>query len=211
MKALAYLILVLLAGCQTTAQKQMAHLRETQNLMAQNAQWCIQHIEANPTYQSLAVHISLNGNRPPSLQQLADNNYPDESEVKLLFSFHNDLIKCREQAIQALNASMPGAVPTLVAGYHAADLVTADLIQRKITYGESNKRIMALRDEYLVKLQTIGNQVDRELEQAHLQEIERQRQAMQSALMQWQYLNSINRPTTTNCITSNIGVNCTSY
>jgi hypothetical protein len=46
---------------------------------------------------------------------------------------------------------IPGLVPILVQSYHAGDIITVDLIQRKINRGEAIKKRLTLVDEYRVK------------------------------------------------------------
>ncbi len=120
----------------------------------QQFQQCIQEIEFKPAYQGLAQHISLNSDKKgPTLEQLTDSGMPSDDDVQDIIALHKDKQACREQTLEFYKKFSPGTVPMLLQAYDAADLITADLIERKITWGEYNKKITALKDDFRSKLQ----------------------------------------------------------
>src|SRR5208282_3187602 len=133
----------------------------------------------------------------------------------------NALEVCRTQVIEDVVKFLPGVIPMLTQLYHGSDLVMVDLIQRKVTWGEFNKRRMALIDDYTAKVQAFSDQLDRDLLASHRAELA-QRQAAFNALSQWSYqqqtlwqnqqlINTLSRPTFTHCTTTGNTVNCSSY
>ncbi|MGO9018734.1 MAG: TIGR02281 family clan AA aspartic protease [Syntrophobacteraceae bacterium] len=114
---------------------------------------CIQKIEFNPAYQNVARHIPLNGEKSPSLEQLTDNGIPSDEDIVTIKTIQKDVMVCREQYIVNLKKCEPGTIPKFLQFIHEIDLVKADLIEKKITWGEYNKRIIAVKDTFLGKQQ----------------------------------------------------------
>jgi hypothetical protein len=188
--SLMFLLLSLMAGCQTSAQRQSISIRENNKVASQKIRVCVHNIEINPAYQNIARHFPLNNFTNPTLPQLADNGTPSDEEIKDIIKFHNEMERCRLQAIQDYMKFLPGIVPIAVRLYHKSDLVTVDLIQRKITWGESNKRRMILKDEYMESARAFTQQVSNELIVSHNAELQ-QRQAALNALAQYAYQQQI--------------------
>lgn len=177
---------LLLISCQTMAQRQAASIRKNFADAVQNARNCRLNIYATPAYWGIAKHAPLFEDQSPRLDQLADEGVPKDEDIKTIIAVHNELEPCRVQLIKSLWTTIPGFVPILVQYYHSRELVTVDLIQRKITWGEYNKRHMALVDEYKIKAQAFDDQLVRELSASHQAELA-QRQAALNALSQWSY------------------------
>lgn len=105
--------------------------------------------------------------------------------------------------------------------YAKADENTLAFIQNKIAIGEYNTiehKDIAVRRE---KLNEGVANINQQLNQSHSYQLS-QRQAAARSLQQWSYqqqllqqnqqmINSINRPTTTNCRYVDSTINCTSY
>ncbi len=216
-------IIVLLFGCTTAAQRQASFIRENSEAVKQKVLVCSHKVETNPDYQKIAIHMPLviTATKHPTLLQLADNGMPSDEDIKAIISLHNEAEACRSQAIEDIVKFLPGIIPMLTQLYHGSDLVMVDLIQQKITWGESSKRRMALVDDYTAKVQAFSEQLDRDLAASHNAELA-QRQAALNALSQWAYqqqvlwqnqqlINTLNRPTFTHCTTNGNMVNCSSY
>jgi hypothetical protein len=121
---------------------------------AQNRATAMFKIEFKPAYQGIAQHIPLNSDKKgPTLEQLTDTGTPSDEDVQAIIAMHKDKTACREQVLEFNKEFNPGTVPMMLQAYDAADLITADLIQRKITWGEYNKKITALKDDFRSKLQ----------------------------------------------------------
>ncbi len=182
---------------------------------------CVRKIETNPAYRPMFQRIPFDARVNPTLTQLADNGVPNDEDIEAIIAIHNELAPCRERAIEDLMKIIPGIVPIHIQSLHAMDLIFVDLIQRKITWSEANKRRVALRDDSTAKLQVAGVQLDRELVASHHAELA-QRQAALDALRQWAYqqqvlrqnqqlINSLNRLVITNCSNYGNSVRCSSY
>lgn len=213
--------LVLISGCQTVTQRQVTSIREGSQAANQKIIACVSKIETNPAYQSIARHTPLNGQVNPTLAQLNDNGKPNDEDVQVIVAIHNEMAPCRERAIEDYMKITPGIIPTILQLYHASDLIAAELIQRKITWGEANKKSYALRVDYLTQIQVASVQLERDLATSHQVELA-QRQAALNSLSQWAYqqqvlmqnqqmINSLIRPVITNCTNYDNSTHCTSY
>ncbi|BBL75371.1 hypothetical protein MishRS11D_24690 [Methylomagnum ishizawai] len=113
-------------------------------------------------------HIPLDGRIDSTPEQLADETIPSPEDIQALIAVHNDIAPCRERAIEDFSQIIPAMIPAAVEGYQVSDLILADLIQRKITWGEANRRRMVLRREATSKALSA---------QAHAEALERQAEA----------------------------------
>jgi hypothetical protein len=217
---LVIFVSALMAGCLTAAQRQVISIQQNTQAANEKIRACLQKITTNPAYQGIAQHAPLNTLINPTLLQLADTGLPTNEEVEVIVAIHNELASCREQAIEDFMKIVPGIIPIVVQGYHQTDLITVDLMQRKITWGEANKRRTALKDDVMAKLQAAAVQLERELAASHQAELV-QRQAAFNALSQWAYqqqvliqnqqaINALTRPVVTSCSSYGYSVHCIS-
>ena len=118
-----------------------AHLegKESTRISKQTIDDCINEANDNPVYNILFKKMPKHGD--PSLAQLSDNSLATDSEIKLLLAYYDDLKPCREQLIDAMTSTNPAAGSIFAQSCHVEDFITADLIQRKITWGEANKKM----------------------------------------------------------------------
>jgi len=114
----------------------------------------------------------------------------------------------------------PSIAFVFVQHYYALDLILSYLIERKITWGEANKRLSASFLDLQTQSISTVKQLDRELSAAHNNELA-QRQAAYNSFRQWrqnqealrqnqQMIDSLNRPVITDCTKFGSGVRCTS-
>lgn len=213
------LLCFLMASCQTSAQKQANTVMENLKITVQKLGVCEKDVSANPMYRPLGNCFPSGGNAP-TLMQLTNKKLPTDEEVQLIISWHNDRARCRVIRIEGLMNSVPGLVPSTVEHYYDTDLVLADLIERKITWGEANKKFHALNLEFQQKWTQIAFDFMKELTASHQAELA-QRQAAYNSLQQWrqnqevlrqnqQMIDSLNRPVITDCTRLGNSVHCTS-
>ena len=220
------LAFVLITGCLTAAQRKTLSMRS--DVKAANARilQCTKNIENNPAHQSLISHTPKAKNITP--MHMADTAIPAEEDVKNIIAFYNEEANCRSLIIESLTGIAPSMVTIFIQGFQGYDLITADLIERKISWGAANKRKLAVYDETQAKIKEEGSRIDQELQMSHEAELSR-RQALAAglsdALTEWgkqqqyladrlqnqQMINSLNRPVMTNCQRFGNSINCTSY
>jgi hypothetical protein len=218
---LTFIPIISIIGCATAAQQRAAQLRRDIPVVIAKSKSCSDAVDDKPNYLQVGYRTASKNLRTPTLAQLTDDGLATDEETALIVDRHNDMAHCREQLIKELMNVESGVIPIMTTYWQMGDLVLADLITRKITFGEANKRRSALVNEQVAKLTEYGNQLDRNLAAAHNAEIQN-RDAAFSALLQWsqqqqmlmqnqQMLNAINKPVTTNCYRIGNSVQCTSY
>jgi hypothetical protein len=140
--AILVILCVVMTSCATTAQRQGAARSQGIQVVRQNWKSCTDKITSNPTYWTLFQHRPFSANKA-TLAQLADTGVPSDEDVDLIIAFHNEMANCRAQFVENAMQVDPGVVPIYTESWHKADLLMVDLIQKKITWGESNKQRIA--------------------------------------------------------------------
>src|SRR3990172_7406370 len=199
----------IVSGCATMAQKRLASINADFQAAEQRAFACLQHIETNPSYKGISRHAPLTGRIIATIEQLADDATPTEEEVKVIVAHHNDLSQCRARGIEDLMKIVPSFVSIIVPAYFESDLITVELIKRKITWGEAARRRAVIKNEMMAKGHAELLRIFQEYSRSHEAELQ-QRQAALYVLSNWAYqqqllmqnqqlINSLNRPVMTNC------------
>ena len=159
---------------------------------------------------------------------MADTSKPTKEDVKNIIAVYNEDAQCRKQTIEELSGILPSMVPIVVDGYRAYDLITADLIERKISWGEANKRKVDVYSDTMKNLRAEESRVKEELKMSHgaeianrqaalhavgnsLQEWGKQQQAQAERIQNQQLIDNLNRPRLTNCQLIGNTVQCTTF
>lgn len=215
-------LLYVLVGCATQAQKLSQQMTKTFDETSQKSAECYQKAEAtNHDAYSVTKEILLSQNDPKALQKMSINGYLTESEKENILVVRELESNCRVIALEGMAYVHPNYVAYLSKWYAKADENTLSLIQNKIAIGEYNTiehKDIAVRRE---KFNEVVANINQQLNQSHSYQLS-QRQAAARSLQQWSYqqqqlqqnqqmINSINRPTTTNCRYVGSNISCTSY
>lgn len=220
------LVLILITGCQTAAIKKARWIYSNMREATQRVKICTEYIENKPVYQSLFNRLPRPKNITP--MHMADTSKPTKEDVKNIIAVYNEDAQCRKQSIEDMSRIVPSTVPILVDGYRANDLVTAELIERKISWGEANKRRSDIYSDVQAKFRAEGSRVEEELKMSHsaeianrqaalnavgnsLQEWGKQQQAQADRMQNQQLIDNLNRPRSTNCQIIGNTVQCTTY
>ncbi|MDA8169405.1 MAG: hypothetical protein M0Z59_06870 [Nitrospiraceae bacterium] len=206
--------LFLLSSCATAAQMRAASIRQNAQAAMVRAKSCLENVMDEPGFQSLAAHMPMDLKGIPTMEQLIDNGVPNDEDTKKLIKLHDEIEPCRQQLVKDYMRIAPSIASILIDEYEKSDLITADLVQHKITWGEANKQRQALKAEITEKVTAAVQEIDRGLAEENAAELAN-RQRVFNAWMQWQQnqqlINSLNRPVTTNCTQFGNSTNCTSY
>jgi len=104
-----------------------------------NALDCMKKIANNPTYSEIVRHEPLDGG-DPTPAQLADRATPTVNDVKLLPAIHKEVLACRDSTLVDIAKTTPEILPALLKAYREADQINDELISRKTTWAEANRR-----------------------------------------------------------------------
>lgn len=215
MKRILLGIMVLsLTACATAAQRQANQIQTVAKKATEELKACITDVEQKPDYETIAPHLFSPANGfHPTMQQLADDTYPTKRDSQLIIKLHDDVLPCRQSAIQQLQSVVPTIAEVLTEEWVESDQQTMKLVKRKTTWGESARQTQQLMVRTQKKLIDAAHQIDSGLAASHQAEMA-QRQAASNALMEWsvqqQMINSMNRPTITNCNAMGNSINCVS-
>ncbi|MDA8169517.1 MAG: hypothetical protein M0Z59_07450 [Nitrospiraceae bacterium] len=206
--------LLLLSSCATAAQMRAASMRQNGQAAIARAKFCIDNVSSNPDFQSLSVHMPIVFGGVPTMAQLTDNGMPGDEDTQKLIKFHDALQPCRQQLIKDYMEIAPTIASIFISEAEKGDLITADLVQHKITWGEANKERQALIAEATEQITIAAQEIDRGLAQENAAEIAN-RQRIFNNWLTWQQnqqlINNLNRPVNTNCTRFGNTVNCTTY
>jgi hypothetical protein len=130
--------------------------KESARTTDQRLEDCIQKANNNPVYSVLFKKMPQKGD--PTLTQLSDNSLATDKEIKLIIAYYNDIKPCRDQLINDFMSMSPVMGSITAESFHTEDFIIVDLIQRRITWGEANKKMSVNLDECKAKLREVYEQ-----------------------------------------------------
>lgn len=147
------------------------HLAKVKGV-ADDVKECTQEAQSTPGYAELSKNhflpnFSENGKiATPTEAQILDAAYPTDEEANSLIVLHNKHAECRRVAIEGMADTVPGVIPMMIEKYKIGDLREINLIQKKITWGESAGQYAQSLIETVPKLQKafVGAEKDRDRE-----------------------------------------------
>lgn len=146
---------------------------------------CYQQMLASAEYNALKSKFPpLELGSLPSQAQQADSTLTTPQEAKLVLSFHQkNVVLCRQEGLTRSSTMGPAIVAILVESFAKSDASYLKLVERKMTWGEYNREVQALRVDTRARLAAAGQQDNPGLED--LAQDARQRQAAMVALDNW--------------------------
>lgn len=180
MRALALGILLLaLGGCATAAEQEMARMRDTSERAGAATDSCWSRARAQDGYAALSNRLTLKHGVPPTLAQRTDGSKPTPEERQTLSDLHRDwLTPCRKAQIDGSVAILPALQRTMLRYAEREDAVYAALVQGRLTWGEANTQLAAIRVETTNAMYEVASQAAQDLSRQHAHEMERRAAAM---------------------------------
>jgi len=182
MRILALGILLLaMGGCATAAEQEMARMKDTSERAGSIVDSCWSRARAQDAYVALSNKLSLKYSVPPTLAQRADTGKPTPEERQMLSDLHRDwLTPCRKAGIDGSVATLPAMHRTMMRYAEREDAVYAALVQGRMTWGDANTQLAAIRLETTNASYEIVNQAAQNLRRQHADELERRAEAMRA-------------------------------
>lgn len=213
----------LLFGCATAAQRQLQSMAVGTRAAGQNFQACVAAIYNEPELAPLRRDLPPNV-RNASLEQLANQNFVSDEEIKLILANHPKLQACRQQLVAEVSQTMPTVAPIFVSMTTAEDNYTIELLRRKLRWGEFLQRLRETVNEGDTEIAAEGRRLLAGLQQENEAEL-MQRQAaaarasaalsaLAAAGQSWAEHVRQSSPVFTNCMRFGYQgnmVNCTTY
>jgi hypothetical protein len=204
--------LIVLSGCATRAERQFQAI--STNNQAASAQYgaCVTALYNSPEAAPIRSRTPLKADEA-SLAQLADSSMANRDETQAIFALHPRLKECERAVLTEFSKSTPSFVPILAKDFSRSDDDILSLIQKKLAWGEFNRRRRDNTVATRAAIQQAAQSVTAEFRQMHRDEMAERRAAAQ-AIAQWaqtqQVINAMNRPVITNCNRFGTMVNCVS-
>jgi hypothetical protein len=150
-----------------------------------NDELCLQQMLPSREYQALKAKFPpLEHAASPSLAQQADPTRATSEETKLILSFHQKYqLPCRQDTLLAISRGQPAAVLVLAESFVRSDANYLNLVERRITWGEYNKEVKAIRHDFAVRLMAAAQAIESDRQDPQRYQA-RQRQAA-AALSDW--------------------------
>jgi hypothetical protein len=150
-----------------------------------NNELCLQRMLPSREYQALKAKLPpLEHAASPSLAQQADPTRATSEETKLILSFHQKYqLPCRQDTLLAMGRGRPAAVLLLAESFVRSDANYLNLVERRITWGEYNKEVKAIRHDFAARLIVAAQAIESDWQDPQVYQV-RQRQAA-AALSDW--------------------------
>lgn len=182
MRALALgFLLLALGGCATAAEQELTRMRDTSERANVAAGSCWSQARAQDGYAALSNRLTLKFDVPPTLTQRGDASKPTPEDRQMLSDLHRDwLTPCRKALIDGSVAILPALRRTMLRYAEREDAVYAALVQGRMTWGEANIQLTAIRLETTNAMDEIAGKAAQDLRRQHAHEVERRAAAMRA-------------------------------
>jgi hypothetical protein len=142
MKNKIVLICLLLVGCATAAQREARHAGEVFARANTQHKICKAVIFKKPENHILWKQLVHPGDKP-TLAQLRDKTKATKEEISALDNVESEEEECDKVHLETITPVAPLMVTVLADEEEALDSNMLDLVERKITWGEYQKRTQA--------------------------------------------------------------------
>jgi hypothetical protein len=149
---IALLAVVLLAGCATSAEKQTVQMNQETKAVEQAYTLCKGKADSAIEALRLSEYFVLGKNKATNyLEKIADESYATDEQISDIHDYHADLTICRDKAVDGLQ-EVNAEDAVLVSEYFTEDdKITADVVEKKLTIGEANRKVNKLEYYFSLK------------------------------------------------------------
>ena len=149
---IALLAVVLLAGCATSAENQTVQINQNTKAVEQAYALCKGKVDSTLEAMRLSESFVLGKNKSANyLEKIADESYATDEQVVDIHVYHADLTICRDKAVDGLQ-EVNADYAVLASEYFTEDdKITADVVKKKITIGEANRKVNELEYYFSLK------------------------------------------------------------
>lgn len=168
----------LLAGCvkpqPTEAQNSLSAYAQSMRSSDIRYRLCLGQALRDPSYVAVQNHFAL----PPSAatkEQLTDNTMPTDEDAANLRLYLPIQEKCRTTLLDGMESSSPKEKDFYKKFYTDMDAVLIDLIERKISWGESARRRKELASHVDTNISEIHDKMAADWQKQHKNELMKRR------------------------------------
>ena len=145
---------------------------------------CSREMSQRPQFSEIATKLPLMDIRQISFAMIADQSFPTDKQRKAISAWFDEHEACRKAGDEYRRTQYPPDIYSLLQeGETGMRIIGADLYNKKITYGEANKRLQQLADDVLGRLTRIVKQYQAAIaaQKAAAEEQAQQQQALADA------------------------------
>lgn len=153
-------------------------VRVSSNLVADAKAWCSQRMN-DAGLQAMSGKLPLASYEEISATMLSIEAVPTSREVSAIKSLADAQAQCRAKLVTAMRTEEPTRVPGYEQFMFKTDLVYAQLMNRKISFGNANR---LLKEAYLDGLNRLTEDTKREIAEAQDQEYKRRQLQVQESI-----------------------------
>lgn len=195
---LVFISITFLQGCAAT---------QAQKDISATQQWCSDRTlgdkEIKPIYGKLPI-VEVT---EITIEMMSLDAVPTDDEVKAIKALFYAQVECSQKIRSVIRKYDPGKLSTFETTFHKYDVIGAELISKRFTYGNANR---LFKEAYLSGMNQLSDQVQRDIEQARALEMERSRMLLQTGIIIQRSTNA-NRTRFTNCNWLGSSLNCSHY
>jgi hypothetical protein len=174
-------LLLAVGGCATAAQHEMTRMNDTSERAIAATDGCWSKAEAQDAFAALRTKVTLKFSVQPTLVQRADTGKPTAEERQTLSDLHRDwLMPCRNVMIDGSVAILPALHRTMMRYAEREDAVYAGLVLGRLTWGDANTELAAIRLETTNGMYDIASRTAQDLQRQHALEVERRLATLQA-------------------------------
>jgi hypothetical protein len=232
-RQLALIILVLsllclnLQGCATQAQLEAQNIVQQASIAMNEVNSCFDAINSTNTGEMIGQFLLRSIQDPKKMEKFIMDRYVNEAETKALLEYVDLEVKCRKLALEKWSQVHPDLAMVILTSFSDVDKARADLITKKITIAEYNKRSEERHQRFATQWRQTVQSIENRLQYAHLEEVNRRAAAMSNlgkALQEWGnrqqqleqerkmlMINALSRPKHVNCTVIGNTISCSEF
>lgn len=195
---IGFVSITLLQGCAAT---------QAQKDIAATQQWCSDRAlgdeEIKPIYGKLPI-VEVT---EITIDMMSIDSAPTDAEVKAIKALFSGQMECAQKIRSVIRKYDPGKLGIFETIFHKNDVIGAELINKRISYGNANR---LLKEAYLSGMNQLSDQIQRDIEQARALEMDRSRMLLQAGI-EIQRSTNANRARFTNCNWLGSSLNCSHF
>ena len=149
---IALLAVILLAGCATSIENKTMQMNQDTKVVEQAYALCKGKVDSTLTAMRLSESFVLGKNKSTNyLEKITDENYATDEQLIDIHDYHADLTLCRDKAVDGLQ-EVNADYALIVSEYFTKDdKITADVVEKKTTIGEANRKVNKLEYYFSLK------------------------------------------------------------
>jgi hypothetical protein len=149
---IALLAVVLLAGCVTSAEKQTVPRNQETKAVQQAYALCKGKVDSTLAAMRLSESFLLGKNKSTNyLEKIDDESYATDEQVADIHDYHAELTICRDKAVDGLQEGNADYAVFVSEYFSEDDKITADVVEKKLTIGEANRKVNKLEYYFSLK------------------------------------------------------------